>query len=1584
LKQDPNTSIIAGFLPIEKLLDLNLHPEVINSARPAIPGVPNKGATFTQGDLVMRSNLVRAGYVHKEGDQAIDGTGIKIGVLSDSYATRTDAGVNTLATDISNGDLPESLFFIRDLPSRFGTGTDEGRAMLQIIHDVAPGAQLGFRTGVVTSGDFAQGIRDLAAAGSDIIVDDITYVTEPFFSDGKVARAVNEVSANGVSYFTSAGNFGSKSFEGIFNPYDDPNISLPLKSGEWGGNGRVHDFGVGNTTQKINVYPGQSGPAIYMIVLQWEDPLYSVDETGSLYDLDIYLKDFKNTPLFGFNRNNANGDPIEILSFTINEPMTVDLLIARECESCTDLSSNTGIKFKYVVFRGELDPNDINGIDASTVVGHANATGAMTVGAVLYSNTSVFGFEPVPDGTLPFTVASFSSRGGTTTNGEVRAKPDFTAPNGGNTTVDLGAPDLEGDNFPNFFGTSAAAPHAAAIAALVKQARIKYYPESSPVNWLGEIGASLPADIRRVLKSTAQDMHESGDDLKSGSGMVRADRALLSLAAPNPDNIELVYTLSGDAKPGEVEFQLIVKGTNLYEDSEVYLRDSLVVSEYKEDENGVGYLEVTIDPFEGNPGITVVNNSISDSGLDGGTAGPVFFFDIVKKTIAIRADDVTKKYGQVIEPFSAKVFERVDNNWVESMLTLANVGLSLTSGTNGLVPLTLTSPISDDLAEVGTYIITASHPQTGFAFSDFYNYVGVIQEDGTLFYDGTSNAFGNYGPGVIKVDPLPITIKPMDLTGESSLIYGESISNALKFDVIIPEDLIEFEGKVKIQDVQGLKDGILTKYFEDLALSKRSGDDALPLGIFNGKIALDKANFINKSFMVSSSTISTGRTIINITGRSLINTSGRVIINSAFDVSADSFLDYLDNPDEQQLNTVNIYGKTIINSARTIVNAQSLSSGRTIINTQSGIGRTIINVRTQVNGIGRTLINSLDGEGEEEDNTLVIFGEKDLELAEVVSINGKEYYDFGEDDEEIDTDDFNLEFLSVNVVTGTDVGDQFILPGTFTSRNFRVSYLPADLTITPATLTATTSANQNEIVFGDTAPEYATLFEGFTTSTKFLDSEEKEVVLEDNEESVIESIGYTLLAEGVSFPSSGLIEGGGYEIEPTISLIQPSNYAIGTITRGLLTVNKATPTVLISGGTFEYDGEPKPATAFAYGIGGESDLLDQTLISIIYQGTGSTMYGPTDSAPILPGSYSAIATFNGNKNYNVKSSDYASLVIEGCVNDAPVMGEFNTAKGAGNTSNPATIKKPANTKIGDILVVGLMFEKGESPSVSPPDKSWKFIQRVNQQNQVAMVTYFKVITSSNEPDTYGFSIKQSPKWTMGISRISGADINHPDGPIAAYSGASGPSSLIATAPSLTTADCNNMVMVFYTNKKDATWTPPAGTIEVYDDPNTRQGLTSNMMAYYIQSDPGQTGNLSAIASLSESWVAQAIAIRPRAANPANARVQQAPSKNMTESSVSEVKSTVDLEDQPGEIVAYPNPVINRLSLSLKGLVEVEPNEFSLVVLDAMGRSHQLPQIWYMDESRLELDFSQMHTGFYIINIKTLDGIKSIRVIKKSQ
>jgi Subtilase family. len=120
------------------------------------------------------------------------------------------------------------------------------------------------------------------------------------------------------------------------------------------------------------------------------------------------------------------------------------------------------MNFKYVVFRGDVTINEYN--RQLHHRGPPQCRRCNHVGAVLYSNTPAFGVNAP-------TVASFSSRGGTPVNGVVRNKPDITAPNGGNTTVNMGGQNIDGDAFPNFFGTSAAAPHAAGLAAMILEVK---------------------------------------------------------------------------------------------------------------------------------------------------------------------------------------------------------------------------------------------------------------------------------------------------------------------------------------------------------------------------------------------------------------------------------------------------------------------------------------------------------------------------------------------------------------------------------------------------------------------------------------------------------------------------------------------------------------------------------------------------------------------------------------------------------------------------------------------------------------------------------------------------------------------------------------------------------------------------------------------------------------------------------------------------------------------------------------------------------------------------------------------------------
>jgi hypothetical protein len=167
-------------------------------------------------------------------------------------------------------------------------------------------------------------------------------------------------------------------------------------------------------------------------------------------------------------------------------------------------------KIKFVYF-GSMTINEY-ATNSSTSYGHPIAAGGQGVGAARYSNTPDYGVSP------PL-VESFSSKGGTpilfdiTGNpvNIVRQKPDIVAPNGGDNTF-FGS-DYEGNGWPNFFGTSAAAPHAAGMAALLKEFDNTLSPDA----------------IYTSMQSTAVDMSTAGFDFKTGHGLVQATLALASL-----------------------------------------------------------------------------------------------------------------------------------------------------------------------------------------------------------------------------------------------------------------------------------------------------------------------------------------------------------------------------------------------------------------------------------------------------------------------------------------------------------------------------------------------------------------------------------------------------------------------------------------------------------------------------------------------------------------------------------------------------------------------------------------------------------------------------------------------------------------------------------------------------------------------------------------------------------------------------------------------------------------------------------------------------------------------------------------------
>lgn len=523
---------VSGWLPIGAVRQA----AALGSLRALSASIPltNAGSVTSQGDLAQRSDIARTLY-------GVSGAGVKVGVLSDSYDHLGGA-----AADVAANDLPVGVQVLDDSANcgdvvSPAPCTDEGRAMLQIVHDVAPGAALAFHTAFNGFAGFANGIVNLADAGAGVIVDDVIYLGEPMFMDGVIAQAVDAVKERGVAYFSAAGNQARDSYtHGFVNSREMLYIDI---GGVLWPAGYMHDFDPGpsrDTTQEHTIPAGQC--AIFSV--QWDSPFGSAAAgTGTENDLDVWLLDSSETLIVAWDahENIPTGEPVEIMQFCNDglfvptSPPEFKLVIA-----LWD-GAEPGL-MKTVLFGSASI--DAYATHSGSLYGHANAAGAVAVGAAYYQNTPEFGVSP------PL-LESFSSAGGTPilfaadgarlTAPETRMQPAIVAPDGVNTTFFYPTSDRNGDGTPDFSGTSAAAPHAAGVAALMLEANATASPDA----------------LQNTLESTALDMLAAGFDYDSGYGLIRADQAVAAIASTNqpptaaftwtPDNLDVQFTdQSGD------------------------------------------------------------------------------------------------------------------------------------------------------------------------------------------------------------------------------------------------------------------------------------------------------------------------------------------------------------------------------------------------------------------------------------------------------------------------------------------------------------------------------------------------------------------------------------------------------------------------------------------------------------------------------------------------------------------------------------------------------------------------------------------------------------------------------------------------------------------------------------------------------------------------------------------------------------------------------------------------------------------------------------------------------------------------------
>jgi hypothetical protein len=497
------TRVVEGYLPAAALV----RAAGLASTRTIVPTLTrlSSGGTLSEGDAAIRGPQARA--------FGATGAGVVVGVISDSIDQNPVGG---LAASIASGDLPANTQVLAENP--LGGGTDEGRAMAEVIYDQAPGISgILFQSGSGGPAAKASAIDNLVAHGARVIADDTSDISEPYWQDGIVAQAVDRAKAAGVAYIAAAGNDAGHAWEAYWLSRVVIGVDFPTD---------VNNFDSGGDDPVMTV--GTVAPNRDVVVeLQWAEPWGTVAN-----DLMLHVAQFPAGMLTFDTPDSVNpvtGVPQEfaVVHGGANGG-TFAISIQRNLNTSfpgvyVPFLPGPGIHVPYmrvvtypqgggtVNYEYTHDASAING-------GAASARGALTVGASRYD--------------APATPEPFSSNGpvtrffkpdGTPVPFEVRAKPELLAPDGVATNVARLSP---------FSGTSASAASAAGTAALIRSA--------NPALTVDALYAIMKNPANALACTTP-----GAPSLQCGVGLLLADRAV-AMADPTPP---VVTAMVSPAKP---------------------------------------------------------------------------------------------------------------------------------------------------------------------------------------------------------------------------------------------------------------------------------------------------------------------------------------------------------------------------------------------------------------------------------------------------------------------------------------------------------------------------------------------------------------------------------------------------------------------------------------------------------------------------------------------------------------------------------------------------------------------------------------------------------------------------------------------------------------------------------------------------------------------------------------------------------------------------------------------------------------------------------------------------------------------------
>ena len=475
----PDAGVVQVLLPHSRIDDAARLPWVVAITPPgyAEPDTHPTNPINSQGVAFHNADDVQT--------RGVDGTGVTVGVVSD--------GVENLAASQAQNELPAVT--VLDAGNN-----DEGTAMLEIVHDMAPGAGLMFDGTGGGTVNHVNSLNNLVANGADVITEDIPFDAEPAFQQGLVAQAGENIATAGVPIHSSAGNQAGRHAarvtatgtgggpDGAAGPftgcsYDPDNVVAIAPGGD-----TTFDVTLGNNAN---------------FTLQWSEPraIFPTAGQGGFTDLDLFVMNAGLTQCLGQSTNlqaNGVGDTIEQVAVGGMNGQNAKIVVEVQGTSSAVAAPIIDLRWRRA---GAVD----NSTRAGSLNPDSNYTGLATSAAALDAQNAgaLEGFSSGGPVQLITTTQCPGGAAGPCT-GAAGASATSGAPTW-SAADNVSVSGVGGFGSP-FTGTSAAAPHAAGCDALLRSE-------------LGNANA-LPANTNALLAASAIDIDSAGTDNNTGAGQL--------------------------------------------------------------------------------------------------------------------------------------------------------------------------------------------------------------------------------------------------------------------------------------------------------------------------------------------------------------------------------------------------------------------------------------------------------------------------------------------------------------------------------------------------------------------------------------------------------------------------------------------------------------------------------------------------------------------------------------------------------------------------------------------------------------------------------------------------------------------------------------------------------------------------------------------------------------------------------------------------------------------------------------------------------------------------------------------------------